>query len=45
MTFSIHLVIVKSIFDLVTSYFVWSHYKKYVDMPKQNKVVPLLIKT
>ena len=29
MTLSVHLVIIKAIFDLITSYFVWSHFQKF----------------
>lgn len=36
MQFSIHLVLIKSIFDLISSFFVWSHYQKYLQRPKHN---------
>jgi hypothetical protein len=40
MYFSVHLVIVKTIFDLIASYFIWSHYQRLLYRPKLNQVMP-----
>ena len=40
MYFSAHLVTAKAIFDLIASYFVWSHFQRLLYRPKQNQVMP-----
>jgi hypothetical protein len=36
MYFSVHFVVVKAIFDLIASYFIWSHYQRLINRPKPN---------